>query len=89
MTMLINIQGTFVYNKSDSDSFHGQGYYIIKFSIFQRAELIKFMVHLKICLWILRKVFDRTEALFFILITGYGCFSFMYVWRSVELQRYR
>ena len=48
--MCIKLYGKFVYSKSDSDSFQGQGHYDIKchFSIFLVAGVIKLTVYLKV-----------------------------------------
>ena len=85
-TMVINIPGKFMYMQCfyvlafmsrDIISFNGI------FSIFSLTGLIKLMVYLKICQWILKQLFHLTEILFFILIPRYCCY---YVSRSVELQ---
>lgn len=72
--MFLHIHGQFVYNTCDSDSFHGQGCYNIKWH-FQHDPLavhIKNKVYLEIYHWISNHVFYRTEILFFILIPKYG-----------------
>ena len=49
------------------------------------ARLIKLIMYLKICHWILNQVFHRTGILFFVLVSMYGCFGVTYMSRSMEL----
>ena len=49
------------------------------------ARLIKLIMYLKICHWILNQVFHRTGILFFVLVSTYGCFGVTYMSRSMEL----
>ena len=54
------------------------------FSMFPLAGIIKLMVYLKICQWMSKRVFYRTEYLLFVLISRFGCFGVTYVSRSME-----
>ena len=47
------------------------------FKIFAQAGLVKLMMHLKICYWILKQVYYVTGVLFFVSIARYGCFEVM------------
>ena len=77
MFMFVKKCGKLMNNTSDSASFHCQGHLSLNgiFSIIPLAGLIRLKVYLKICHWILKKVFYKTGILFFLYIYRYGCFE--------------
>ena len=85
--MFKKIHGKFKYNTSCSDSFHIRDIMAFSdiFSIFSLAWLIKRMVQLNMCHWMLKLVFYRAVILFFVLVPRYCCFGVTYVSRSMKL----
>ena len=70
---------------SHSDSFHGQENGTKwQFQHLPTGRHIELIVYLKICHWISKRMFYRTEILFFVLIPKFGCFRVMHVLRSME-----
>ena len=76
--ILIRIHGKCMYNTSDRDSFHGQGHCdTVAFPANIFRQYLK--RYLKMCHWLLKQVFPRTDFFFFLLIPRYGCVGVIYV----------
>lgn len=81
------IRGKFICNRSDIG-------FIIRdiislnctFSILPLAESTNLKVYLTLYHWLLKQVFYMIKILFFILISRYGCFGFLYVCMYVCLK---